>query len=102
MGKGNDGCVESVLASSVYEAGAHVEFWQVMPLPHDTPQAPQLFGSLVVSVQVPLQLVPPLAHGPPGTHAPAWHVVPLPQTTPQAPQLLLSPDVSVHTPPQEV
>jgi hypothetical protein len=56
------------------------------------PQAPQLFGSLCVCVQTPLQRRPLAEH----SHDPLWHVVPAPQRTPHPPQFALLVLVSTH------
>lgn len=78
-------------------------FWQLVPVGHTLPQAPQLL-SVVVSVQVPLQQAPRWIWGvvkkqavrelqaPPLIcwHTPAAQFAPGGHTLPQAPQLLLS------------
>lgn len=69
---------------------------QTSPVGHTTPQAPQLFASLWVRMQLPLHRAPPLAHW----HAPAWQVVPAPQTVSHPPQLELSVCSSTQEPPQ--
>jgi hypothetical protein len=61
-----------------------------MPAPQAMPQPPQLLGSLLVSVHVPLQSVCPDGQPPPplATQVPLEQVVPEPHTLPQLPQLL--------------
>jgi hypothetical protein len=61
--------------------------------PQECPQLPQLFGSLDVTTQVPLQFVWPL--GQPQRPLTHW---PLAHTLLQAPQLLPSVAVLVHVP----
>jgi hypothetical protein len=77
---------------------AHAPSTQNAPPPsialQTLPQPPQLFGSLCVAVQTPLQRVPSLAH----RQVPAWQVVPLPQRMPQPPQLELSVCSSTQAP----
>ncbi len=91
--------VQSVSApASESQDVAHVPSTQKAPPPsialQALPQAPQLFGSLCVAVQTPLQRMPPFAHW----QVPAWHAVPLPHRTPQAPQLELSVCSSTQAP----
>jgi hypothetical protein len=62
-----------------------------------TPQPPQLFGSLTVRVQTPLQRIPS-KHW----HEPFWHVVPAAHCVLQPPQCKLSAAKLTHTPPQEL
>jgi hypothetical protein len=65
------------------QAPTQVLFEQVWPLPQTFPQAPQLFGSLVVSTQTPEQAVIPIPRGQQVTPSAAieasnwsWHIVP--------------------------
>ena len=74
--------------------------WQVEPrvtLLQRRPQAPQLFESLLVLMQVPLHKV---CIGSAHSQEPESQIVPLEQITPQEPQLLSSLSGSVQTPPQ--
>jgi hypothetical protein len=68
--------------SPVGQPASHAPATQVLPRPQRLPHVPQLFGSVVVSVHSPLQLVSP----PPQTHAPLVHDAPVPQALPHAPQ----------------
>jgi len=81
----------------------------VEPAPQRFPHAPQLFGSLASTAQVPFgHVTPPV----PQTHWPDTHVAPVPQRVPHAPQLfgslattaqpplehMIAPVPHVHTP----
>jgi len=68
---------------------------QTWPPVHTVAQAPQLFGSLCVSVQTPLQRRPLLKHW----HLPPTHVVPDAHRFPQPPQLALSESSSTQVEP---
>lgn len=78
------------------QPAAHVPPMQVNPAPHALPHAPQFALSLVVSTQLPEQVVFP----PVQAHAPLWQVVPPEQVLEHPPQLLLSLWKSTQTPPQ--
>ena len=70
-----------------------------VPAEQTTPQAPQFVGSMLVSVQTPLQTVLPVGH----TQEPLEQIQgPAPQLLPQAPQLVTSLLVSVQAPLQRV
>jgi hypothetical protein len=68
--------------SPVGQPAVHTPFTQVLAMPQWVPHAPQLRGSVSVSVHWPPQLVSPAPH----THAPLVQVAPVPQAVPQAPQ----------------
>ncbi len=55
------------------------------PGPHTLPHAPQLLGSMAVTVHVPLQLVKNGAQL--SVQRPSWHASIAPQVLPQPPQL---------------
>ena len=65
---------------------------------HTVPQAPQLFGSTEVILQLPLHSVSLDGH----VHWPAEHVDPPPHTLPQLPQFVLLVWKSTHVPLHEV
>jgi hypothetical protein len=109
--------------AGVQVASAQVPAWQVWPVGHARPQAPQWLGFEPVSTQppvqqleVPVQVPPaPQRHAPPvqvspGSHAgvhrlpqvPSTQVVPTAQLLPQVPQWLALRSVSTHAPPQHV
>jgi hypothetical protein len=69
--------------------------WHAAPAGHTVPQAPQLFGSVAVSVQVPLQLVSPATGQ---LHPPSAQTSPAAHCTPQRPQLFGSVARSVQVP----
>jgi hypothetical protein len=73
---------------------------QTVPLAHMCVQKPQLFGSVLVLTQTPVQLVVPL--GQPVPQLPFAQVWPEAQTLPQAPQLLGSEPRFTHAPVQSV
>jgi hypothetical protein len=70
--------------SPVGQPAAQAPFTQVLAPMQRVPQAPQFRGSVLRSVQVPLQLVSP----PPQVQAPLVQLAPVPHTVPQAPQSL--------------
>jgi hypothetical protein len=81
----------------------HVPALHVAPLPHECPQAPQLFGSVCSSTHAPLHETSPLGHA----HAPFWHVVPPSHAVrlehdpvKLVPQYVLFVSGSTHEPPQ--
>lgn len=86
-----------LLGVSPEQLVAHVPKLQTWPAVHLRPQAPQLFTSLKVFEQVPLQLVCPNAH---------WQVlleqVPPEHDLPQPPQWSRSVAVCTHRAPQRV
>jgi hypothetical protein len=73
-----------------------------VPLGQTLPHAPQLFGSLVVSVQVPLHSVCPVGQPVPPVQVPPVQVCPEAQALPQAPQLFGSVPRLVQVPLQLV
>jgi hypothetical protein len=73
---------------------AHMPFWHGWPGPHVVPQAPQLSGLFVMSVQKPLQLICPVGHW--LMHLPALQVSPVAQMFAHAPQLKRSVLVSTQ------
>lgn len=77
------GCIWLENETELLEPQVHLPLVHVCPAPHTTPQAPQLFASVLVSTQLLPHGVPPLEHA----HLPAVHTRPLAQTFPQAPQL---------------
>ncbi len=90
---------------------------QPAPVGQRVPQPPQLFGSLLLSTQLPAQQLPALpsgnrqsggkivsvtpAHGSASLQAPAEQAEPGPQTMPQPPQLLVSESCGWQTPLQQ-
>ena len=87
----------------------HMPDEQPKPAPHGLPHLPQLFGSTLVSTQVPLQLDSPAwqlsPQVPPEQTLPARHLTPG-DPTPLAPQPVVAPQLvrsvpgSMHLPPQ--
>jgi hypothetical protein len=78
---------------------AHVPLLQAPPIGQFAQVAPQLFGSLLVSVHTPqVVLQPGQVHW--ALHVPLLQNWPLPQMVPQVPQLLLFELVSTQMPPQ--
>jgi hypothetical protein len=75
----------------------HLPDVQVSDVEQVLPHAPQLFGSLVVSTQLPVHRVPV-----PHTQVLLWHVAPDGQALPHMPQLLLSLVVSTQLVPHIV
>jgi len=79
----------------------HTPALQVSPGTHTLPQIPQLVGSVISVVQVPLQRFSPPGQVPPppagGAHAPNAQVSPPRQPFPQKPQLAGSVWMSVQT-----
>jgi hypothetical protein len=71
--------------------------WQITPVPtHGSPQAPQLFTSVCVSMHTLPQTDCPGGH----LQAAFWHVCPAGHRLPQLWQLFGSVSSSTHTPPQ--
>ena len=74
----------------------HKPLVQLWPDAQTVPQAPQLFGSLLMAVQTPLHVVCPASH----PQAPPEHSCPDGHLLPQAPQLfrseLMSMQVLLH------
>jgi hypothetical protein len=77
---------------SIPQSAAHTPALQTSPEGHMTVQAPQLSGSLVVSVQVPPQSACPKGH----EQTPPEHVAPAPHGASHAPQWLVSVWVSTQ------
>jgi hypothetical protein len=78
------------LLSPVAQPVPHLLCEQTWLAVQAVPHAPQFFGSDVVSAQVPLQFVRPVAH----THALALHIWPTAHDIPHALQLAASVDRS--------
>jgi hypothetical protein len=78
------------LASVVHAMAEHAPAVHVSPAAQMEPHAPQLFGSLWVSMHVPLHTTP--LH--PATHTPPMHVWPMAQSV-----SVVQPEDVVHSPP---
>src|SRR6516164_9402121 len=78
----------------------HLPAVQLVPAPHLTPQAPQLFASVLTSVHAPPQDVRPVPQV--ATHLPAEQLCVAEQTVPQAPQFFGSLVTSTHAPPHAI
>jgi hypothetical protein len=68
--------------SPVGQPAWQVPFTHMLPMPQWTPHAPQLRGSLLVSVHWPMHVVSAALH----VHIPFTHEAPVPQIVPQVPQ----------------
>jgi hypothetical protein len=79
-------------------AQLHAPLTQLWPPEQVVPQAPQLFTSVAVLTQTPLQAVCPAEQA----HAPLTQLRPPEQTVPQVPQLLASLAVFTQFPLQSV
>lgn len=117
LARSTQALLQSVSAgpASVPHDVVHTPAAQTLPLPpsaaQEFPQLPQLFGSLWVAVQTPLQRCPPFAHW----QTPLWQVVPPVQRMLQPPQFASSvcwfthwvphrrrPEAQTHFPPLQV
>jgi hypothetical protein len=84
--------------SPVLHPMTQLPLMQLLPRPHRLPHAPQLLGSVLVSLQRLLQVARP----PPHAQAPAMQLAPVPQTRLHVPQFEGSVCRSVQSPVQLV